>query len=249
MLDTIGAGRGVLVQPTFYGTTVDALTDALRQARGSGRWTLRGIGAATAEVSDAGLHAMHDAGVRGLRFIEMPAPDGSGRYKGGVGVDHLHTLAPRMRELGWHAQLWCPAEEHAARLPALVRLGLPLVVDHMGSFTADQGVAAPAFQRLLGLLSDGLIWVKLSLCRNSRQFPDYPDLRAFHDALVRANPARLLWGSDWPHVRMGSLAPDVGHLLDVFRAWIGDAALERAILVDNPATLYDFGHGLEGPHA
>ena len=217
-----------------------ALRDALHQARREGRCDLRGIGAATAAVSDADLEAMHDAGVRGLRFIEMPAPDGGGRYRGGVGVDQLVELAPRMRELGWHAQLWCQADDHAARLPELVRHGVPLVVDHMGSFRAEQGVAAPAFQRLLGLLSDGLIWVKLSLCRNSRLFPDYPDLRDFHDALVGANPQHLLWGSDWPHVRMGALAPDVGHLLDLFLAWTGDRALHKAILVDNPATLFGF---------
>jgi predicted TIM-barrel fold metal-dependent hydrolase len=242
MLDTIGATRGVLVQPTFYGTTMGALQDALHQAKGEGRYDLRGIGAATADVRDADLTAMHDAGVRGLRFIEMPAPDGGGRYRGGVGVDQLVELAPRMRELGWHAQLWCQADDHAARLPELVRHGVPLVVDHMGSFRAEQGVAAPAFQRLLGLLSDGLIWVKLSLCRNSRLFPDYPDLRDFHDALVGANPQHLLWGSDWPHVRMGTLAPDVGHLLDLFLAWTGDRALHKAILVDNPATLFGFEH-------
>jgi predicted TIM-barrel fold metal-dependent hydrolase len=249
MLGTIGAERGVLVQPTFYGTTMHALMDALRDERGSGRCSLRGIGAATSKVSDADLQAMHDAGVRGLRFIEMPAPAGGGRYPGGVGVDQLPALAPRLRELGWQAQLWCPVDEHASRLPDLVRLGIPLVIDHMGSFTASQGVAAPAFQRLLGLLSDGLIWVKLSLCRNSRVFPDYPDIRPFHDALVRANPARLLWGSDWPHVRMGDLTPDVGHLLDLFHLWTGDTALQRTILAENPAALFDFDHPLESPHA
>jgi 2-pyrone-4,6-dicarboxylate lactonase len=248
MLGTTGAERGVLVQPAFYGTSVDALLDALRQARLSACPLIRGIATATDDVSDAELRAMHEAGVLGLRFSEMPAPDGRGRYSGSVGTDHLVALAPRMRELGWHAQVWAPADDHAARLPALVRLGIPIVVDHMGSFTAAQGVEAPAFQRLLGLLRDGLIWVKLSLCRNSRLVPDYPDLRDFHDALIDAGPARLLWGSDWPHVRMGSLAPDVGHLLDLFHAWTGDAAIHQAVLVDNPAVLFDFDSRLERPH-
>ena len=99
MLATIGAERGVLIQPTFYGTSVDALLDALGAARRAGHPSLRGIGAATSAVSDADLHAMHDAGVRGLRFIEMPAPAGGGRYPGGVGVDQLIVLAPRLREL------------------------------------------------------------------------------------------------------------------------------------------------------
>ncbi len=48
---------------------------------------------------------------------------------------------------------------------------------------------------------------------------------------------------------MGSLAPDVGHLLDLFHAWTGDQAVHRAILVDNPSTLLGFEHRLESPHA
>ena len=239
MLATVGIERGVLVQPTFYRTNADALIDALRQARASGRQQLRGIAAATSTVSDAALGDMNAAGVCGLRFIEMPAPDGSGRYPGSVSVDHLAALAPRMRELGWQAHLWSPIDDHVARLPELVRLGIPLVLDHMGSFKADLGVTAPAFQRLLALLRDGAIWVKLSLCRNSRLFPDYDDLRPFHDALVEANPARVLWGSDWPHVRMGDLAPDVGHLLDLLHAWTDDNT-RRRILVRNPAVLFGF---------
>jgi len=247
MLAAVGTARGVLVQPTFYRTNSAALIDALGQARAQERGPLRGIAAATPDVSDATLRTMNDAGVCGLRFIEMPSPDGSGRYPGSVGVDQLTTLAPRIRELGWQAHLWCPIEEHAARLPELVRLGIPLVIDHMGSFEVDLGVTAPAFQALLAVLRDGAIWVKLSLCRNSRLFPDYDDLRPFHDALVEANPDRLVWGSDWPHVRMGSLAPDVGHLLDLLHAWT-DASIRERVLVHNPAVLFGFESRLESPH-
>jgi predicted TIM-barrel fold metal-dependent hydrolase len=240
MLATIGAGRGVLVQPTFYGTRADALLDALREAQRSGTCSLRGVGVLTADASDAELQTMHEAGVRALRFVEMPAPDGRGRYPGAVGLDQLVALAPRLRALGWHAQLWCPADVQTARLPGLIRLGIPLVLDHMGSLQVSDGVSAPAFTHLLAQVREGHVWVKLSLCRVSRRYPDYPDLRPFHDALLEANPSRLLWGSDWPHVRMGELAPDVGHLLDLFQAWTSDAAVRRQILVDNPAALFEF---------
>jgi predicted TIM-barrel fold metal-dependent hydrolase len=33
----------------------------------------------------------------------------------------------------------------------------------------------------------------------------------------------------------------VAGLLELFDRWVGDAALMRAILVDNPARLYGFG--------
>jgi predicted TIM-barrel fold metal-dependent hydrolase len=110
----------------------------------------------------------------------------------------------------------------------------------MTSFTVDNGTTDLAFQDLIALLKEGRIWVKLSLCRVSKTFPDYGDARPFHDLLVEANPARLLWASDWPYVRMGDRSPDVGHLVDLFRNWVDDAEVRRRILVENPAALYGF---------
>ena len=67
-----------------------------------------------------------------------------------------------------------------------------------------------------------------------------PDAKSFHEALVGANPDRLVWGGDWPHPRMEEEMPDVGHLLDLFMAWTPDAAIRRRILVTNPQRLYGF---------
>lgn len=235
MLDRIGADRGVLVQPAPYGTDAAALTDALR--RGEGR--LRGIAVATAAIGDPELEALNAAGVRGLRFVEMRDLSGN-RFNGSVGLDELPGLAPRMRELGWHAQVWGRCDDVAARLPNLVALGVPLVLDHMGVPQVEEGPAGPSFRTLLSLVSEGRVWVKLSVCRVSQRAPDYDDARPFHDALVAANPDRLLWGSDWPFVRMGDRSPDVGRLVDLFFTWVGDETLRRTILVNNPAAIYGF---------
>jgi predicted TIM-barrel fold metal-dependent hydrolase len=110
----------------------------------------------------------------------------------------------------------------------------------MGGLETAGGVADPAFRTLVSLLAEGRVWMKLSACRNSRALPDYPDLRPFHDALVEANPDRLLWGSDWPFVRMGALTPDPSQLVELFHTWVPDEGLRRKILVDNPAALFDF---------
>lgn len=100
MLDTLGAQRGVLVQPAPYGTDPAALLDALGQ--GSGR--LRGVAVAGPDISDERLRALHDGGVRGLRFVE--ARDPAGRlFPGSVGFDQIAALAPRMKAHGLHAQL------------------------------------------------------------------------------------------------------------------------------------------------
>jgi predicted TIM-barrel fold metal-dependent hydrolase len=166
---------------------------------------------------------------------------GTGKhFKGSVGVDQLKKLAPRMKELGWHVQLWAKCADCVSITRELAPLGLTLVFEHMTSFAIDRGTEDPAFQELLSLLKEGHIWVKLSICRISKAYPDYADARPFHDLLVEANTARLLWASDWPYVRMGDRSPDVGHLIDLFSNWVDDAEVRHRILVENPAALYGF---------
>jgi len=236
MLAGTGMERGVLIQPAPYGKDPGALLDALRREPER----LRGIAVADASVSDERLSEMNRAGVRGLRFVEMPDPSGSGRYRGSIGVDQLVPLAPRMKALGWHAALWAKCEDLPKILPPLLPLGIEIVIDHMGWLETGRGVSDPRFMALVALLKEGRIWMKLSACRNSKSFPGYEDLLPFHDAFLRANPDRLLWGSDWPFVRMGALTPDPSHLVDLFHAWVPDEGLRKKILVDNPAALYGF---------
>ncbi len=59
------------------------------------------------------------------------------------------------------------------------------------------------------------------------------------EALVKANPDQIIWGSDWPHPRLEKDMPEDGHLLDLFNAWTPEP-LRKKILVDNPAKLYGF---------
>jgi predicted TIM-barrel fold metal-dependent hydrolase len=236
MLDRIGAQRGVLVQPAPYGTNASALTDALRRSDGR----LRGIAVATGEITDADFSLLHEAGVRGLRFNEM-IDYGTGKpYQGSVGADQLRLLASRMKDQGWHAQIWASCADCVRLSREFADDELPLVFEHMSAFSVERGPADSAFQDLLALLREGLIWVKLSLCRVSKARPDYLDLRPFHDLLVEANASCLLWASDWPFVRMGEMSPDVGHLADLFYSWVGDAEIAHRILVENPAELYGF---------
>ena len=117
-----------------------------------------------------------------------------------------------------------------------------VVLDHVGR--AGDGlqrrVDDPAFKSMLALVAEGQLWAKLTLVRGSRQAPQHEDFRPLHEALVAANPDRLLWGTDWPLILMGDRqTPDLGHLLDLFDAWTPDDARQR-ILVDNPARLYGF---------
>jgi predicted TIM-barrel fold metal-dependent hydrolase len=60
-----------------------------------------------------------------------------------------------------------------------------------------------------------------------------------HDALVRANPNMLMWGTDRPQPSIDATAmPDDGHLLDLFYDWTPDEKIRPHILVDAPARLF-----------
>lgn len=236
MLARAGFSRGVLVQPAPYGSDTRALENALAQLGGR----VKGIAVADASVSDARLQALHEAGVRGLRFIEMFDPKSGQRYAGSVAIDALTALAPRMKALGWHAQVWAKCIDIPRIVAAAERFALPIVFDHMGQFDAREGVNGSAFRAFRDVMRSGLAYTKLTLCRLSQNAPGYQELRPFHDALVETAPDRLLWGSDWPFVRMGANAPDVTNLADVSCAWVKDATLLRRILVENPQRLFDF---------
>jgi predicted TIM-barrel fold metal-dependent hydrolase len=236
MLDTLGFARGVLVQGSAHGRDNSAMLDAL--ARHPDR--LRGVAVAAADTPPAELGRWAALGVRGLRFNHF-FRDGQLHYRGGVPLEAARALAPLMRDLDWHMQLWIDVKDLPETAPVLKSLALPVVIDHMGRTDARAGTDTPGFQSLVRLLGEGGCWVKLSGAhRVSSNAPDYPEARPFHAALVRANPDHLVWGTDWPHPRIEGEMPDAGHLLDLFQQWTPDAAIRDRILVANPARLYGF---------
>jgi 2-pyrone-4,6-dicarboxylate lactonase len=117
---------------------------------------------------------------------------------------------------------------------------MTIVIDHMANLPAARGTDDRSFQNLLRLVGDAHVFVKLSATyRLSKQYPDYADVQPFHAALLRANPERLLWGTDWPHPQIAAdVMPDDGHLVDLFHRWTPDPEHRHLILVDNPARLF-----------
>jgi 2-pyrone-4,6-dicarboxylate lactonase len=235
MLDSVGMTRGVLVQPAPYGTDATALLDAIAKRKR----VLRGVAVADTQASLVDLRRLHEGGVRGLRFVEARDPSGN-LFAGSVGFDSVRALAPLMKDAGLHAQVWGPYDSYREKLEPLTELGLDIVIDHMASLSAERGIDDPIFQMVLRLLKQDKVWIKLSVCRVSRQAPRYEDLRPFHDALLEANEDRVLWGSDWPFVRMGDTSPDVGRLIDLAHEWFGDDATREKVWVRNPEGLYGF---------
>jgi predicted TIM-barrel fold metal-dependent hydrolase len=238
MLDRIGFARGVLVQGSAHGRDNSAMLDALKCQPDR----LRGVAVADADISPADLREWDRLGVRALRFNHF-FRDGQLHYRGGVPLSAAKTLAPVMAELGWHLQLWIDVQDLPKTLPVLKSLDLPVVIDHMGRSDARAGTATEGFQSLLRAVGEGWCWAKLSGAhRISRDAPDYADARPFHEALVAANPERLVWGGDWPHPRVEGEMPDAGHLFELFQQWTPDRATQHRILVTNPAKLYGFSN-------
>jgi 2-pyrone-4,6-dicarboxylate lactonase len=233
MLDTLGVARGVVVQGHPYGTDNRVVLDALKRAP----QRLRGTAIVRPDTGRDELKKMADAGVRALRFHHMPHGVGFSP----LGMQSFEKLAPAMADLGLHAQFMMDANALDSALPFFKNWKLPIVLDHMGNVDGTKGANQPGVQQMCRLLAEGRIWVKVSgSYRVSTQYPDYPDAKPIHEALVHANPDQIVWGTDWPHPRLEKDMHEDGHLLDLFNAWTPDAELRKKILVDNPVKLYGF---------
>ena len=235
LLDHLGCARGLVVQGNAHGYDNSVVLDAL--ARYPQR--LRGVAITDTRIAPETLRDWHKVGMRGLRFHLLVQKPG---YVRGVGLDVFEVFRKTMAELGWVMQIFCDGQVLHDMAPALREISrdLSVVVDHYGMVDAARGVNEPNFQTLLRLVGEGAVHVKVSApYRVSKQFPDYPDARALHEALLRANPERLMWGTDWPHPSIAAeVMPDDGHLLDLLMEWTPDADVRRKILVETPERLF-----------
>ncbi len=235
--DGLGIARGVIVHAIRAGADNAVTLDALQRFP----QRLRGVALVEPGIADRDLDRLDAAGFRGVR-INLLRQDGKAVASGGMDLDALLALAPRLAERGWHAQLWIETGDLMELAPTLEKLPLTYVVDHMGRTMTDKGVDYPGFRDFCARLKDGRYWCKLSGAdRNTRTGAPYEDTAPFMKALVAANPDRLVWGSDWPHVgHAAGTIPREHDLLRLLFACVPDEETRRRILVDNPAALYGF---------
>jgi 2-pyrone-4,6-dicarboxylate lactonase len=237
MWDSIGISRGVIVHASAAGPDNEVTLEALKRFPKR----LRGVAIVQADVSDKTLDELTDAGFRGVR-INLLRQDGQKVLQGGVSLEDLGQLAPRLAERGWHAQLWVESGDLQALAPEIEKLPIDFVIDHQSRTMTDKGVSYPGFQWFLERLQSGRYWCKLSgIDRNSRQGSPYEDTYPFMKALLAANPERLVWGTDWPHVGYeAEKVPAESVLVEALERCVPDAAVRRKILVSNPERLYGF---------
>ena len=236
LLQMLGIDRAVLVQPSVYGTDNRALLSALR----SNPQQFRGVAVISNDPkasSDQELADLHAAGIRGLRCNIVDIADKSA----GLPIEQLRNLAKRIEPLGWHLELLMHVNEYPNLAKTFEDFPVDLVFGHFGYSHAKHGIADKGFQGLLELIKTQRAWVKMTgpyrICDGDLP---YIDMRPFNDAVLEANPNRLIWGSDWPHVMVKKQMPHDADLCDLLGEWVQDANIRKSILVDNPCILYDF---------
>jgi 2-pyrone-4,6-dicarboxylate lactonase len=224
----LGLSRAVLVQASCHGGDNRAMLDAIAW---SGRaW--RGVAMVRDDVTERELKALHESGVRGVRFNFV-------RHLGGAPDSRVfdRTLA-MIAPLGWHVVLHFDAEDIEAHSDVFRRMRVPFVIDHMGRVDAAHGLEQRPFAMLLELMKNPLSWVKVSGPeRISAAGKPFHDATPFVAALAQAAPDRVLWGTDFPHPNV-KIMPNDGELVDFFAEAIPDEASRTRILVDNPTRLY-----------
>ncbi|MBN9084583.1 MAG: hypothetical protein BGP04_25215 [Rhizobiales bacterium 62-17] len=236
VLGKLGFERGVIVHPMPYDTDHRLLIDTLAGIPNNDH--IRAVGIIKDHVSDGELERLNALGVRAARF-------NIGRYyKERRSPESLVRSLERAREIGWHARLHVAGPDiiDYADILSSVR-DLTFVVDHMGHVDFSNGLQASTCQWLLDRLRHHGWWMMLSNgARLSRMTDDWDDAVPFGQAFVEAAPDRMIWGSDWPHVRWRkSRMPNDAEFVELMYRYVDhDAGLIQKILVDNPARLHGF---------
>ena len=227
--DHLGFARNVIVQASCHGTDNSATLDAIAKSGGKAR----GVAVVDPAIGEDELAALHDGGIRGIRFNFLK------RLVDDAPKDKFLEVSRRL-PAGWHVVVYFEADILEELRPFLDAIPAPLVIDHMGRPDVAQGPDGPdmkAFRRLLDSRPD--IWFKAS-CPD-RLDPSGDPWGAFAAAvapLVSDYRDRALWGTDWPHPNMEKSIPDDGHLVDMIPRIAPTALLQRKLLVDNPMRLY-----------
>ncbi|WP_186167958.1 amidohydrolase family protein [Burkholderia gladioli] len=228
--ERLGITRGVIVQAACYGHDHTALLAAIAATGGA----YRGVALVDDTMDDGTLRALHEGGVRGIRFNFM------GHLPGERDTDTLLRTAERVAALGWHVLLHGRLAELLPVLDTWAGVDIPMVIDHMARPSLHTPWTDDERDALLAHLGDPYRWIKLSGVDRfaGGDARAWPDARPLARRLLNAAPDRSIWGTDWPHPNIEGAPPDDVALLAFVRGMCGDDALADAVLAGNPLRLY-----------
>lgn len=228
-----GIERAVLTQPSVYGTDNSCMMDVVDHV-GS---TYKAVVAVDGDVTDRQLEDFDRRGACGVRVNLAD--------KGGNPFNDMRAVqrfTERLRDLGWHLEVLIHVDEFDDLETVMRGMAVDVSVGHLGYMKTDQGLDNPGFQAFLNLIRDGNCWAKLTGTYRITTSPmtPYHDVTPFAQAIIDANPERVVWGTDWPHPTFKGNMPNDGALFDQLADWAPDEALRHKILVTNPEALYGF---------
>ena len=235
--DHLGFARNVVVQATCHGADNRAMVDTVQASAGRAR----GIATVRPDVTDAELHRLDEAGVRGVRFNFLK------RLVSAAPQEQLAAIAARIAPLGWHVVIYFEGADLGDLEEFFRSLPTPLVVDHLGRPNVTKPVDGPEFSRFLRFVHDNDVWVKVSgperLSTTGPPALDgeqhaYTDAVPFGRLVIEQFPDRVLWGTDWPHPNLTGHMPDDGLLVDYIPQVAVTAEQQQKLLVTNPMHLY-----------
>jgi 2-pyrone-4,6-dicarboxylate lactonase len=227
--DRLGFAKNVIVQASCHGTDNAATLNAIAKSNGKAR----GVAVVDPAISEDELAALHDGGMRGIRFNFLK------RLVDDAPRDRFLDVSKRL-PAGWHVVIYFEADILDELRPFMDAIPVPLVIDHMGRPDVTQGPHGPdmrAFRALLDSRPD----IHFKPTCPDRLDPTGDPWNAFAEAvrpLVEDYPDRCIWGTDWPHPNMQDNVPDDGHLVDMIPRIAPSVELQRKLLVDNPNALY-----------
>jgi 2-pyrone-4,6-dicarboxylate lactonase len=236
--DHLGFDKNVIVQATCHGSDNSALVDALKASNNKAR----GVATVKRSVTDAQLHEMHAAGVRGTRFNFVK------RLVDFTPKDELMEIAQRIAPLGWHVVIYFEAVDLPELWDFFTALPTTVVIDHMGRPDVTKPIDGPEFELFVKMMREHPnMWSKVSCperltvtgpnALNGEQNA-YKDVLPFAKRIVETFPDRVLWGTDWPHPNLKNHMPDDGLLVDYIPHIAPTKELQQTLLVDNPTRLY-----------
>jgi predicted TIM-barrel fold metal-dependent hydrolase len=207
----VGVTRGVVVQPSFFGSDNSELLETLA----ADRKRLRGVAVVDRAVSDAELDRLAAGGVCAVRMNLKGTAD----HDAFVARD-WKELFDRLHRRGWHVEVYVNHGQLPDVLPAFEGSEVAVVFDHFGNPGIDDHSIDATFAAVAVLAAARAVWCKLSA----------PYRLGGTDRRMLAE--RWPWTSHENTVDYRRLRQDLDR-------WIAPE-LREAILWDNAARLYRF---------
>src|ERR1700721_2753096 len=151
--DHLGFSRNVIVQATCHGADNRAMLDALAHSGGKAR----GVATVKRDIGDAQLQALHDAGVRGVRFNFVK------RLVDFTPRAELMEIAGRIAKLGWHVVIYFEAVDLPELWDFFTALPTIIVVDHMGRPDVSKPIDGEEFGLFVKFMAEHPnVWSKVT---------------------------------------------------------------------------------------